>query len=360
MGRAGSGGGGGGHHSSGSHSSSRSSGGHSMSHSRAGSGSSFSSHSRAGGSSFGSGGSHYSGGFGRSYYGRSRTSYNHTTIYTGNGYGGSYGGSTYRQPAMTSGYDNSYRPSGFMRFIKTLIIAMVVIALAYTLISIKPWQPASTVNREKLTGVAAFNADCVTDELSWFDNVNSAGGKLKAFYDKTGVQPYVYLKAYDASLTTDDAKEAYANELFDQLGLNENAFLYVYFAEHDQDNDVGYMCYVNGKMVDSIMDNESIDIFWSYVDKYWYTDMSTDDMFETIYTKTANTIMEKSKTMADVLVTLIVFVGLIAVLIGIYIVMKTKRQHEAEKAAETERILKTPMQDLTKSSENDPLIDKYK
>lgn len=358
MGRAGSGGGGGGHHSSGSHSSSRSSGGHSMSHSRAGS--SFSSHSRAGGSSFGSGGSHYSGGFGRSSYGRSRTSYNHTTIYTGNGYSGGYGGSTYRQPAMTSGYDNSYRPSGFMRFIRALIIAMVVIALAYTLVSIKPWQPTSTMNREKLTGVAAFNADCVTDELSWFDNVNSAGGKLKAFYDKTGVQPYVYLKAYDASLTTDDAKETYANELFDQLGLNENAFLYVYFAEQDQDNDVGYMCYVNGKMVDSIMDNESIDIFWSYVDKYWYTDMSTDDMFETIYTKTANTIMEKSKTMADVLVTLIVFVGLIAVLIGIYIVMKTKRQHEAEKAAETERILKTPMQDLTKSSENDPLIDKYK
>lgn len=52
--------------------------------------------------------------------------------------------------------------------------------------------------------------------------------------------------------------------------------------------------------------------------------------------------------------------GSIAVLTGIYIVMKTKRQHEAEKAAETERILKTPMQDLAKSSENDPLVDKYK
>lgn len=88
--------------------------------------------------------------------------------------------------------------------------------------------------------------------------------------------------------------------------------------------------------------------------------MSTDEMFETIYTKTANIIMEKSKTMADVLVTLIVFAGSIAVLTGIYIVMKTKRQHEAEKAAETERILKTPMQDLAKSSENDPLVDKYK
>lgn len=52
--------------------------------------------------------------------------------------------------------------------------------------------------------------------------------------------------------------------------------------------------------------------------------------------------------------------GSIAVLTGTYIVMKTKRQHEAEKAAETERILKTPMQDLAKSSEDDPLVDKYK
>lgn len=352
MGRAGSGGGGGGHHSSGGHSFSRSSGGHSMSHSRAGSGSSFSSHSRAGGSSFDS-----FGGFGGRSYSRGYTSYNRTTVYNNGGY---HGGGYYSQPSMTSGYSNAYTPTGPMRLVRAIITVLVIVAIAYTLISIKPWQPASTMNREKLTGVAAFDANCVTDELSWFDNVNSAGGKLKTFYDKTGVQPYVYLKAYDASLTTEEDKEAYANELFDQLGLNENAFLYVYFAEQDQDNDVGYMCYVNGKMVDSVMDNESIDIFWSYVDKYWYTDMSTDEMFETIYTKTANVIMEKSKTMADVLVTLIVFAGSIAVLTGIYIVMKTKRQHEAEKAAETERILKTPMQDLAKSSEDDPLVDKYK
>lgn len=171
MGRAGSGGGGGGHHSSGGHSFSRSSGGHSMSHSRAGSGSSFSSHSRVGGSSFDS-----FGGFGGRSYSRGYTSYNRTTVYNNGGY---HGGGYYSQPSMTSGYSNAYTPTGPMRLVRAIITVLVIVAIAYTLISIKPWQPASTMNREKLTGVAAFDANCVTDELSWFDNVNSAGGKLK-------------------------------------------------------------------------------------------------------------------------------------------------------------------------------------
>lgn len=153
--------------------------------------------------------------------------------------------------------------------------------------------PASTRNRDKLNSGMSFDSNCIIDELDWFDSVSRAGTRLRTFYDKTGVQPYIVLLKYHPELTTDSQKEDYALEYYDTHIDNESTFLYMYFAEQDQDNDVGYMCYVNGKQVDSVMDAEAIDIFWGYIDRYWYDDMSTDELFEKAFTKTAETIMKK-------------------------------------------------------------------
>jgi RsiW-degrading membrane proteinase PrsW (M82 family) len=134
------------------------------------------------------------------------------------------------------------------------------------------------------------------DELDWFDNVASAGKSLKTFYDKTGVQPYVVLLAYDSSLNSDAAKNNYANKYFNENIANEDAFLMIYFAEEDQDEDVGYMSYVCGNNALAVMDTEAVQIFWNNIDEYWYSDLSTDDMFEKVFTNTANTIMGKSSS----------------------------------------------------------------
>jgi hypothetical protein len=129
------------------------------------------------------------------------------------------------------------------------------------------------------------------DEIGWFDNVSSAGKSLKTFYDMTGVQPYVVLLAYDDSLNSDAAKDNYANKYFNENIDNEDAFLMIYFAEENQDDEVGYMSYVCGNYALAVMDSEAVDIFWNNIDKYWYSDLSTDDMFEKVFTDTANTIM---------------------------------------------------------------------
>lgn len=345
MGRAGGGGGGG--HSSGGHSSGgHSSGSHSMSHSRAGGGGggfSHSSHSRAGGG-FGGGGFH--GG-------------------PGHGPGGFHGGPGMPPPRhhgyAYGAYRPIYRPSVANRVLTwtvTLIIMFVIIGLSAARYGGNITK--STHDREKLTEVASFDSDCVVDELSWFDNANSAGSKLKYFYQETGVQPYVYLLSYNASLTTIDQKTTYAESLFDSEGLADNAFLFVYFAEEDTDNDVGDMVYVSGTRVDSVMDSEAVDIFWDYIDNYWYTSMSTDDMFEAVFTKTADRIMTKTTTFADVGKIAAIGGVLIIAIGGAIIIMVTKRKHEKEKAEETERILNTPMQDLTQTSKTDDLVNKYK
>lgn len=197
----------------------------------------------------------------------------------------------------------------------------------------------------------------IVDNIGWFDNVTKTEKSIKKFYDKTGVQPYIVLNAYDSTLLTDTAKEEYAKKWYDEHIKNESTFLYMYFAEPDTDNDVGYMAYVNGKQVSSVMDSEAIEIFWAYVDKYWYSDMSTDDMFTTIFTKTADRIMTKSTTAADVGNNAVKVIGVIVVFAGIIVVMVLRRKHKAEEAKETEKILNTP---LNGDSEADDLLKKYK
>ena len=327
MGRAGAGGGGGGH-SGGGHSSSRSSGGHHVS--------SGSSGRRAGG-----GGSSYSG----------RSSY---------GGGGFYGGGFYPRPPRRSTVIVSHGGS-FNAVISRIIFVVILIAafggFPSSNSSSTKSVPKSTQNRERLESGVGYDNNCIVDNIGWFDNVTKTEKSIKKFYDKTGVQPYIVLNAYDSTLLTDTAKEEYAKKWYDEHIKNESTFLYMYFAEPDTDNDVGYMAYVNGKQVSSVMDSEAIEIFWAYVDKYWYSDMSTDDMFTTIFTKTADHIMTKSTTAADVGNNAVKVIGVIVVFAGIIVVMVIRRKHKAEEAKETEKILNTP---LNGDSEADDLLKKYK
>ncbi len=146
-------------------------------------------------------------------------------------------------------------------------------------------------SREKADTGVAFTDDCVLDELGWVEDTAAVGASLEDFYNATGVQPYVYFKAYDASLTTNSEKEEYAFDWYDENIDNEGTFLFIYFAEEDTDNDIGYMVYVNGYDIDSVMDEEAVEIFWNYVDEYWYSSLSTDDMLTEIFNSTADAIM---------------------------------------------------------------------
>lgn len=332
MGRAGAGAGGGGGHSGGGHSSGRSSGGHRVSSGSSG---------RRAGSGGGSRGSY--GGFGGPSHG-----------------GGFYGGGFYPRPPIRNTVFIGH--GGGINTIISIIIFIVVLVTAFggfpsSKSSSTKNIPKSTQNRERLESGVGYDNNCIIDNIGWFDNVTKTEKSIKKFYDKTGVQPYIVLNAYDSTLLTDTAKEEYAKKWYDEHIKNESTFLYMYFAEPNTDNDVGYMAYVNGKQVSSVMDSEAIEIFWAYVDKYWYSDMSTDDMFTTIFTKTADRIMTKSTTAADVGNNAVKVIGVIVVFAGIIVVMVVRRKHKAEEAKETEKILNTP---LNGDSEADDLLKKYK
>lgn len=264
-----------------------------------------------------------------------------------------YGGRSYRR---------SYSGGSVGSFITSAIasIIVLVIVLAFVTIFLSTLSSggsnhsslaASTRNREKLNTGVSFDSDCIVDEIGWFDSVTKAGRQLRTFYDKTGVQPYIVLLQYDPALTTDEQKAAYAQNYYEDNIDNESTFLYMYFAEEDVDNEVGYMCYVNGKQVDSVMDSEAVEIFWGYLDRDWYSDLSTDQLFENAFTRTAETIMTKSKTGTDILFAVVVGVVIIGIIIAAIVAMNTKRKHERERAEETQRILNTPLPDNPLSSQ---------
>lgn len=75
--------------------------------------------------------------------------------------------------------------------------------------------------------------------------------------------------------------------------------MYVYFAEADTDSNAGHMVYVKGLQTSSVMDSEAVEIFWNYIDNYLSSSRSADDVFLTVFDKTANTIMNVSTTCKD-------------------------------------------------------------
>lgn len=351
MGRAGSGGGG--RSSGGGHSSGRSGGGHSVSRSS-------SSSRRAGSGSFG-GGSR-----GGSFGGPSRGP-------AGRGPGMPSPHAPGRGPGMppppprgrrrVGGY---YRGGGCVTtmFLFTFII-VVLMAVGMKSCAVGSVgrvsntftsnSQSSTIVREKLDTGNAYINDCVIDELGWFDSVSKTASKLKEFWEETGVQPYIILKAYDAGLDSDSAKEQWAIDYYDENFDTENIFLFVYFAEEDTDNDVGYMAYANGYQTSAVMDSEAIEIFWNYIDKYWYTNLSTDDVFINAFNDTANTIMHVSTTGKDIVKWALIVVAIVAAGIIIISLVNKKHKRAREKAEEDQRILNTPINDIAK----DDLENKY-
>ena len=307
---------GGGHRSSGGHSSSRVGGGHHVGRS-----------SRPTGSSS----------FNR---GPSMHHYHHTPPPPRRGY---YG---YRRNVYTSS------SSGLGTLIACLIVFAVVI-FSFFMIASDDSDVTSTINREKIENPIPYDNNCIKDELGYVENTSKLSKNLKNFYNKTGIQPYIYLKRYNETLTSDRQKYNYAQNWYEQNIDNEDTFLFVYY-EDQNPNEIGYMAYVNGKQVTSVMDSEAVNIFWNYIDRYWTDDsLSTVEVFTKTFNSTANTIMEKSTTSNDIIKIICIIVGIIIVIGGIIYILRMKFKRDKEKAKETVEILKTPL------DKSDELRDKY-
>lgn len=346
MGRAGGGG-----HSGGGHSSGRSGGGHHVGGGGFGGGSSHSSFGGfSGGSSHHSSGSHYSGGF----------------------YGGGFGGPRPRPNGGGSGCGG-----GCLTYLIIVILLIWLVNLgsfascvSFTMSNLIPTKilshsqynkndskkssKESTKNRKKLNTKTPFDKNCVKDELGWIGDTKHTGEKLKTFYNKTGIQPYVLFRKYDPTLQTDEEKEKWTIDYYDSNFEDEHIFLYIYFAEENTDQDVGYMAYALGKQTEGILDEEAMSIFWENIDKNWYSDMSTDDVIINSMNDTAETIMHHKTNWRDFVKWILIIIAIIIAGTIIISLVKEKHKRDKEKAEEDQKILETPVHDIA-----DDLAEKY-
>ncbi len=334
MGRAGGGG---------SHSGGFGGGGHiSSGHSGGGHRASFGGSSRAGSSASRTSSRSSSGGMGEPFFSTRRSA--SPPIIINNGRGMGLGGT------MGCG---SFGCSGCLVGVVAVVIILVIFSLMMSnyaaparVESVNTSDiPASSYNREKLEDTSWSN-DCVVDEIGWISEDGSVSGlerQLREFFDKTGVQPYVYLVGYRPELTSDSDKAKFASDYYEEEIGNGYTFAFFYFEEANPD-DVGYMYYEGGSQALGVMDAEAVDIFWRICDQEWYGDATTEDAIANTFNRTADRIMTKTATKNDITKIVLIIVLVIVVAVVIIIIMNQRRKHERERNEETKKILETPLE----------------
>ncbi len=319
--------------------------------------SSRSSRPMGGGSSFGGGGGF--GGGPRGGYGGGHRGYNPPPPPPPRG-------PRYHRPRTRVVYTSGRRSSGCSSILAAIIVLAIVLA-AFSIASSRYGGsgisfgsgsiPSSTIDRERIESGYGYDSDCIVDELGWFDNEAKTEGRLKEFYEETGVQPYIILLDNSSEYGSNyEEREAVAiTDIYETYADNEYALMYVYFVNEANPDDLGDEVLVCGDAIETVMDTEAISVFWAYLEKNWYSDMSSDDMFVKTFTSTADRIMDKSTTGKDVAKYALIAVAVIA---GGYIIIKLvklKHKRAKEEAEETERILNTPMESLVEAELKDTM-----
>ncbi|HJF44631.1 hypothetical protein [Thermophilibacter provencensis] len=291
-------------------------------------------------------------------------------IHVGVPFFGGFGG--FRRSPMPGGAAMGGGCGGCMGGIMGLILAALLIALLTTGLSTcgggrygsgayvtghSEGQASATV-REKLPADAVTRTDYYTDaDGDWIHSSGRLTEGLEEFYDKTGVQPYVYILP-NGTTTSVDELTARAEQLYGELFQDEGHFLLVFCDAGDGTFNCGYTV---GTAASAIMDTEALDILADELN-YAYNNASSDEgVFSDAFSSTADRIMSAAEEEQQGRTTTLVVGGAILVVAagaGIAYVVKRRRAKEAEEKQRMEDILNTPLEKFGDKDVED-LADKY-
>lgn len=211
---------------------------------------------------------------------------------------------------------------------------------------------ASTVQREALPAGAVQETAYYTDDGGWISSPSTLEAGMRHFYEKTGVQPFLYILPNGATSSTQELS-TYAQELYGQLFADEGHFLLVFC-----DNNAGsYACgYWIGAQVESVLDDEAITILSQYLDRYYYdTSLSEEELFSETYASTADRIMEVTPSPV---VPVAVCIAVIVVVGGVIVIVRHRSKAKAEEQRRQQEILSTPLEKFEDGAVED-LAEKY-
>ena len=194
--------------------------------------------------------------------------------------------------------------------------------------------------REKLDSGNAYMNECVIDECGVISNVSGTASDLQYFFKKTGVQPFIYVKANDGSLATEDERIDWAEDYYDSHFTRQDIFLVVFYMGSRSDGSDSAAAYANGTQVPSVMDAEAVEIFWNYLERYWseYNGRKVGTIFTETFKSTADSIMNSKESKWFSTTWKLALAALIATAVGLYaysLIRKDKKKDEGSGVIDT-------------------------
>ena len=233
----------------------------------------------------------------------------------------------------------------------------------------------STTNREALPESKCTPVD-VWYQDDWGDWINEQGEEealisgLKYFYEKTGVQPYLWITGEDGkNYKYLETVEELADEKYKEMFGNDEGHVIIIFREYPNASSE-YICTVTpGYDAETqVMDEQAREILLDFID-YYYTDteMNEGHFFKTAFEKAGDRIMMKQLSFRQM--GIIAAVAIIAV-IGICIVAnivkkrkiavaKQKTLQAKEQAKEAQAVAEQKKTDFSRKQYEDHLETQY-
>ena len=264
----------------------------------------------------GSGGSHGGGG-GHFNYGSSRGG--------GHSRGGGRSSSNYNPVYRTSYYTPMTTLGG------TLSIVLAIIVIVAGLIAARPNIQQSTIERSKLDSSLCTKVDTwYQDDINWIHDEKTLLKGLKTFYDKTGVQPYLWItdningKAKPNTSDFETALKSKYSELFKDEG-----HVIVCFMESSPSVYATY--YWAGSAAKRVIDNEAGEILLDVIDSKYTSDLSDEEMFSKSFSDAATRMMKVGRTTKQYIILAVAVVAGLGIIVGFIFLLKAKRKSDADR-----------------------------
>ncbi len=273
---------------------------------------------------------------------------------------------SYHRPIiMGPSYNRGYRNSGSALSVLIIVVFVMFVVFSLFVGRNNGSQMKNTTQRVPIH-TQVEKTQWYEDQIYWIKNKNVMIEGLEHFYDKTGIQPYILFVSYDEkywrndTLNVDVAND-YLEDYYDNHFNDEGHFIFAYFeCENDHISEVeGEFRYLSGYAVDTVMDNEAINILWGYFEDHYYdTSLSIEEMIADTFYRTADTIMSKPTNGWDFMIIGLCVSGGIGVVYFVYRMIKIKAKRAKEKEEYTKEILDKPLETFGKDTSE--LEEKYK
>ena len=257
--------------------------------------------------------------------------------------------------------------------IVVLIFVMAIISWANNMATPQNWGavqhtdpfpgviPSTIVRTPLPPGQAIETGPMFTDHLNWIGNQSQLVAGMNNFHRATGVRPHLYLigEIYGTQTPSEDQLMSFATSRYNDL-FNDEAHVLVLFFENEA-QDYG-MVVIPGNQARSVLDQEAQDILLDFIGRYYYMDISEEELFSSAFNSAAERIMHVPPEPPDnrsVWMTIIIVAGVLLLVLMLFRWWQRKQEQKNLEAEQTERILSQPLETLGSGSDAANLAQQY-